>query len=168
MKIKKMRSVRSRLAASLLAMLLLPSLAIGGFSYFTAKNQVDTQLANMADTDTSLVSSMVDQYIQSKISDVGQLSVSIASAEEPEELLNAYASNHSEAQAAVFVSSDGQYDYVSSTWSEPSSYNPKESAFYTKAIADRGKVVLTEPYTSEQSGETVVDVAKRPMTENPW
>ncbi|WP_416296436.1 hypothetical protein ACM7Q1_05905 [Paenibacillus illinoisensis] len=46
MKFRKLRSVRTRLAASLLAMLLLPSLVIGGFSYFSAKNQVDTQLAN--------------------------------------------------------------------------------------------------------------------------
>ncbi|MEK4435964.1 methyl-accepting chemotaxis protein [Paenibacillus sp. FSL K6-2862] len=159
MKFRKIRSVRTRLAASLLAMLLLPSLVIGGFSYFTAKNQVDTQLANMADTDISLVSSMVDQYIQSTIADVGQLFDSISSAENPDKLLNAYTKNHPEVEAAVFVTDDGQFSYSSSNQNEPSNYNPKDHEFYAKAVADPKNVVLSEPYTSEQSGQTSVDVA---------
>ncbi|PAD32183.1 methyl-accepting chemotaxis protein [Paenibacillus sp. 7523-1] len=159
MKFRKIRSVRTRLAASLLAMLLLPSLVIGGFSYFTAKNQVDTQLANMANTDISLVSSMVDQYIQSTIADVGQLFDSISSAENPDKLLNAYTKNHPEVEAAVFVTDDGQFSYSSSNQNEPSNYNPKDHEFYAKAVADPKNVVLSEPYTSEQSGQTSVDVA---------
>lgn len=160
MKFRKLRSVRTRLAASLLAMLLLPSLVIGGFSYFSAKNQVDTQLANMADTDISLVSSMVDQYIQSKIADVGQIFESISSVGNPDMLLNAYTQNHPEAEAAVYVTDDGQFSYTSSTQNEPSNYNPQDHEFYAKAVASPEEVVLSEPYTSEQSGRTIVDVAQ--------
>lgn len=160
MKFRKLRSVRTRLAVSLLVMLLLPSLVIGGFSYFTAKNQVDTQLANMADTDISLVSSMVDQYIQNKIADVGQLFESISFAENPDMLLNAYTKNHPEVEAAVFVAEDGQFSYSSNNQNEPSNYNPKDHEFYAKAVASPEKVVLSEPYTSEQSGQTSVDVAQ--------
>ncbi|WP_153978488.1 methyl-accepting chemotaxis protein [Paenibacillus xylanilyticus] len=160
MKIRKLRSVRTRLAASLLAMLLLPSLVIGGFSYFSAKNQVDTQLANMADTDISLVSSMVDQYIQSKIADVGQIFESISSVGNPDMLLNAYTKNHPEAEAAVYVTDDGQFSYSSITQNEPSNYNPQDQEFYAKAVASPKDVVFSEPYTSEQSGRTIVDVAQ--------
>ena len=160
MKFRKLRSVRTRLAASLLAMLLLPSLVIGGFSYFSAKNQVDTQLANMADTDISLVSNMVDQYIQSKIADVGQIFESISSVGNPDMLLNAYTKNHPEAEAAVYVTDGGQFSYSSSTQNEPSNYNPQDHEFYAKAVASPEEVVLSEPYTSEQSGRTIVDVAQ--------
>ncbi|SEL49153.1 methyl-accepting chemotaxis protein [Paenibacillus sp. OK003] len=161
MKLKqKLRTVRTRLAATLLTMLLLPSLVIGGFSYLTAKKQVDTQLANMADTDISLVNSIVDQYIQAKQSDIGLLSESILSADAARGILNTYTNNHSEAEAAIFVNSDGEYVYASSNQSQPVDYKPLENEFYTKAIAKPGQVVVAEPFTSEQSGHTAVTLAK--------
>ncbi|MCW3789991.1 methyl-accepting chemotaxis protein [Paenibacillus sp. LS1] len=156
---KKLGTVRNRLVASFLIVLLLPSLVIGGFAYLTAKQQVDTQLANMADTDISLVSSMVNQYIQAKQSDVGLLAESIASMN-PETALKAYTNNHLEVESAIFVNSDGQHVYASSSQSQPDNDKPLESEYYTKAIAAPGQVVLTEPFTSEQSGNTVVTLAK--------
>ncbi|GAS81643.1 methyl-accepting chemotaxis protein [Paenibacillus amylolyticus] len=156
---KKLGTVRNRLVASFLIVLLLPSLVIGGFAYLTAKQQVDTQLANMADTDISLVSSMVNQYIQAKQSDVGLLSESITSTN-PETALKAYTNNHLEVESAIFVNSDGQHVYASSSQIQPDNDKPLESEYYTKAIAAPGQVVLTEPFTSEQSGNTVVTIAK--------
>ncbi|WP_339783976.1 methyl-accepting chemotaxis protein [Paenibacillus sp. FSL R7-0313] len=156
---KKIGTVRNRLVASFLIVLLLPSLVIGGFAYFTAKQQVDTQLANMANTDISLVSSMVNQYIQAKQSDVGLLAESITSTT-PEAALKAYTNNHSEVESAIFVNSDGQHVYASSSQSKPGNDKPLESEFYTKAMADPGQVVLTEPFTSEESGNTVLTLAK--------
>ncbi|CAM4389129.1 methyl-accepting chemotaxis protein [Paenibacillus xylanexedens] len=156
---KKIGTVRNRLVASFLIVLLLPSLVIGGFAYLTAKQQVDTQLANMADTDISLVSSMVNQYIQAKQSDVGLLAESITSTN-PEAALKAYTNNHSEVESAIFVKSDGQHVYASSSQSQPDNDKPLESEFYTKAIAVPGQVVLTEPFTSKQSGNTVMTLAK--------
>lgn len=156
---KKLGTVRNRLVASFLIVLLLPSLVIGGFAYLTAKQQVDTQLANMADTDISLVSSMVNQYIQAKQSDVGLLAESIASTN-PETALKAYTNNHLEVESAIFVNSDGQHVYAFSSQIQPDNDKPLESEYYTKAIAAPGQVVLTEPFTSEQSGNTVVTIAK--------
>ncbi|APO45755.1 chemotaxis protein [Paenibacillus xylanexedens] len=156
---KKIGTVRNRLVASFLIVLLLPSLVIGGFAYFTAKQQVDTQLANMANTDISLVSSMVNQYIQAKQSDVGLLAESITSTT-PEAALKAYTNNHSEVESAIFVNNDGQHVYASSSQSKPGNDKSLESEFYSKAMADPGQVVLTEPFTSEQSGNTVVTLAK--------
>ncbi|MDT9717518.1 methyl-accepting chemotaxis protein [Paenibacillus sp. ClWae2A] len=156
---KKIGTVRNRLVASFLVVLLLPSLVIGGFAYLTAKQQVDTQLANMANTDISLVSSMVNQYIQAKQSDVGLLAESITSTT-PEAALKAYTNNHSEVESAIFVNSDGQHVYASSSQIQPDNDKPMESEFYTKAMAARGQVVLTEPFTSEHSGNTVLTLAK--------
>ncbi|OMF17869.1 chemotaxis protein [Paenibacillus amylolyticus] len=113
----------------------------------------------MADTDISLVSSMVNQYIQAKQSDVGLLAESIASTN-PETALKAYTNNHLEVESAIFVNSDGQHVYASSSQSQPDNDKPLESEYYTKAIAAPGQVVLTEPFTSEQSGNTVVTIAK--------
>ncbi|MFX3649781.1 MAG: methyl-accepting chemotaxis protein [Paenibacillus sp.] len=156
---KKLGTVRNRLVASFLIVLLLPSLVIGGFAYLTAKQQVDTQLANMANTDISLVSSMVDQYIQAKQSDVGLLSESITSTNS-EASLKSYTNNHSEVESAIFVNSEGQHVYASSSQSEPVNDKPLESEYYKKAVAAPGQVVLTEPFTSEQSGNTVLTLAK--------
>ncbi|WP_145048689.1 methyl-accepting chemotaxis protein [Paenibacillus xylanexedens] len=156
---KKLGMVRNRLVSSFLIVLLIPSLFIGGSAYFTAKQQVDTQLSTMTDTDISLVSSMVNQYIQAKQSDVSLLFDTIRSTD-PETALKAYINNHTDVESAIFANSDGQHVYASSNQPEPDSYKPLENEFYIKAIADPEQFVLTEPNTSEQSGKSVVTLAK--------
>ncbi|WP_141500870.1 methyl-accepting chemotaxis protein [Paenibacillus luteus] len=155
----KLSSVRNKLVISFMLILLLPSLAIGGFSYITAKNKVDDQLQSMATTDISLVSKMVDQYIQAKITDVDMLSQQLSN-QSASEQLNVYAQNHPEVEAVTFVQSSGDYLYAPSSLKLASDYNPKESTFYTEAIKSNGTVVITEPYTSTETGNTVVAVVK--------
>ncbi|WP_138753971.1 methyl-accepting chemotaxis protein [Paenibacillus sinopodophylli] len=155
----KFGSVRNKLVISFMLILLVPSLAIGSFSYITAKNKVDDQLQSMAATDISLVSKMVDQYIQAKIGDVNTLSQQLA-IEPTSEQLNMYAQNHPEVEAVTLVQSSGEYVYAPSSLKLASDYNPKESTFYTQAIQSKDEVVITEPYTSTETGNTVVAIAK--------
>ncbi|WP_338553710.1 methyl-accepting chemotaxis protein [Paenibacillus sp. KS-LC4] len=155
----KLVSVRNKLMISFLLILLLPSLAIGGSSYIAAKNKVDDQLQSMATTDIALVSKMVDQYIQAKITDVNTLSQQL-STETASEQLNVYAQNHPEAEAVTVIESSGEYLYAPSSLKLASDYNPVESTLYTQAMKNKGQAVITEPYTSTETGNTVVAVTK--------
>ncbi|MBB6633052.1 methyl-accepting chemotaxis protein [Cohnella thailandensis] len=153
----KIGSVRNKLVLSFLLILLLPSLAIGTFGYITAKDKVDEQLESMATTDIALVSDLVDQYIQEKISDVNQLSRQLSNMP-ASELLDAYAQSHSEAESVTAVMDDGASFYSTSSVQTASDF--MESDVYAQAMNSKGEVVLTEPYTSEDSGDTVVALAK--------
>jgi len=153
----KLGSVRNKLVFSFLLILLLPSLAIGTFGYITAKDKVDDQLESMATTDIALVSDLVDQYIQEKISDVNQLSQQLSDIP-ASELLDAYAKSHSEAESVAAVMNDGASFYSTSGVQTASDF--MESDAYAQAMNRKGEVVLTEPYTSEDSGDTVVTLAK--------
>ncbi|ANY66634.1 chemotaxis protein [Paenibacillus sp. BIHB 4019] len=155
----KLGSVRNKLVISFMLILLLPSLAIGGFSYITAKNKVDDQLQSMATTDISLVSKLVDQYIQVKIADVNTLSQQLSN-DSAGEQLNVYAQNHPEVEAVTLVESSGDYLYAPSSLKLAPDYNPKESTLYTQAIQSEDQVVITEPYTSTETGNTVVAITK--------
>ncbi|CAN7745591.1 cache domain-containing protein [Paenibacillus sp. LjRoot153] len=153
----KFGSVRNKLVISFMLVLLLPSIAIGSFSYITAKDKVDDQLQSMATTDIALVSKMTDQYIQAKINDVQILSQQL-SAQSANEQLHVYTQNHPEVEAVTVVQSSGGYLYSPSSLKFAT--DPKESTFYTQAMKSNGAVVITEPYTSKETGDTVVAIAK--------
>ncbi|ACS99214.1 methyl-accepting chemotaxis protein [Paenibacillus sp. JDR-2] len=151
---KKLGSVRSRLILSCLLILLLPSLAIGTFAYGTAKNKVSEQLASMATTDITLVSHMIDQFMQATINDVNGLSGQI-SPPSASQLLEAYKQNHSEIEAASYMQGDGTVLYSTGSVTADA-----ESDAYKQAVENKGKAVIMEPYTSENSGDTVAMVAE--------
>lgn len=160
-------SVRVKLIIAFLLILLLPSLAIGGFSYLTAKNQVDAQLQSLTETDIKLVSHIVDQYIQGKMDDVNQLSQQQLSLQEQLEL---YVQNHAEVEQAV-VLQDGQLYYAANDGTGQATgsgqvvlsdieTNLKANDAYTQALTDVGSVKIGEPYISTVTGNTVVMLAK--------
>ncbi|SEU23154.1 methyl-accepting chemotaxis protein [Paenibacillus sp. NFR01] len=155
----KLSSVKSRLIVSFVLLLLVPSLAIGGFAYKTAENKVDDQLANLATTDISLVSHTVDQFIQPKMNDVGTL-LEQSSLDNIDDILHTYTSNHSEVEEAGIVKSGKEYLSSAGGGAATSGELAQDSDFYTQALENKGTVILTEPYTSETTGNTVVAVAK--------
>ncbi|MCS7463847.1 methyl-accepting chemotaxis protein [Paenibacillus doosanensis] len=156
----RLGTVRNKFIVSFLLILLLPSLAIGGFSYITAKDRVDDQLQSMAETDIVLVSKLIDQYIQAKINDVNNLShqVLLPSAEEQ---LQLYAEHHPEAEAVAMLQSSGAHLYASgSLKAAPDKDDSRPNDFYKQALESNGKVIITEPYTSAETGNTVVALVK--------
>lgn len=155
----KLNSVKSRLIVSFVLLLLVPSLAIGGFAYKTAENKVDDQLANLAATDISLVSHTVDQFIQPKMNDVSTL-LEQSNLDNIDEILHTYTSNHSEVEEAAIVKAGKEYLSSAGGGAATSGELAQDSDFYTQALENKGTVILTEPYTSETTGNTVVAVAK--------
>ncbi|WMT43400.1 methyl-accepting chemotaxis protein [Paenibacillus sp. D2_2] len=145
---------------SFMLILLLPSLAIGSFAYITAKNKVDDQLQNMATTDIALVDQLINQYITSKISDIDILSQQLSSLSANDEQLNLYTQNHPEVESISMIQGSGQYLYSPSNIKLAEDYNPKESTYYKQAMESKGRVIITEPYTSTETGNTVIALAK--------
>ncbi|MFC4307164.1 methyl-accepting chemotaxis protein [Cohnella boryungensis] len=155
---KKLGSVRNKLVLSFLLILLLPSLAIGSFSYITAKNKVEDQLQSMAETDIHLVSQLVDQYVQAKISDVHLLSRQL-SALSADEQLNAYVQSHPEVEGVAVVRSGGERRYFPGNLEPSMNVDTTEPEFYALAMENEGEAAITEPYTSAETGDTVVAIA---------
>ncbi|THF81669.1 methyl-accepting chemotaxis protein [Cohnella fermenti] len=154
---RRFGSVRSKLILSFLFVILVPSLAIGGFGYFIAKDKLDGQLENVANSDIALVDKLVDQYIQPKMSDVEFLASRMTAAAD-QELLDNYASAHPEAEQVLYIPATGEA--LSASSAAETDADPRGNDFYALALESKGTVVLSEPYTSEASGNTVVAIAR--------
>lgn len=149
-------SVKVKLIASFVLILLLPSLSIGGFSYYTAKNQVDQQLQSLTETNINLVSHMIYQYVQQKINDISQFAEESDQDTLQDELVR-YMQNHDDVEEIVLTSGNRTYSISSLTEIEASSIN-EESSTYT-ALND-ATILLTDPYTSPTTSNTVVELSK--------
>lgn len=117
----------------------------------------------MATTDIALVSHIVDQYIQAKISDVGLLTEELSAVSDEasaKAALDAYAKGHPEVEAVLRTDGAGNYIYAGDEGAAVADRVSAESDWYTLAAASKGQAVLTEPYTSQQTGDTVVTMAE--------
>jgi hypothetical protein len=63
-------SVKKRLILSFALILLIPGLAIGGFSYLTAKSTVDVQMLQTANENVNLLNSTITKFIQPQIDNI--------------------------------------------------------------------------------------------------
>ncbi|WP_052339524.1 methyl-accepting chemotaxis protein [Gorillibacterium massiliense] len=153
------RSVKRKLIASFLLILLLPSLAIGGFSYITAKDKVDEQLESAAVNSIALADHAIDQIIQAKINDLNTLSQESAAGSVQGQLAD-YTAKHSEIEEAAAIGANGVTAQSPASSKAGSGSLPADNAYYSEAVKNQGKVTITEPYTSSQTGDTVITLAK--------
>jgi methyl-accepting chemotaxis protein len=83
----KVRSVRSRLIVSFMAILLVPSICIGYFSFLSAKQELRNKIADAAKSNVELVNKTIDQYITPVMRDAdllaGQLSAAAVDKQDP-------------------------------------------------------------------------------------
>ncbi|MDT3426753.1 methyl-accepting chemotaxis protein [Paenibacillus forsythiae] len=162
-------SVKSKLILSFLCILLLPSLAIGGASYFTARNKVDSDLKLSATSNVNLLNQMIEKNIREKMRAIDFLSqqvqvnsiISESGAEnaQTKALLVSFKALHPELET-VFASNDQGAILSATELNLPKGFDPRTRPQYIKAMQNKGKAIITDTYVSASTNSTVITIAK--------
>ncbi|MBE9917560.1 methyl-accepting chemotaxis protein [Paenibacillus donghaensis] len=170
------RGIGRKLFFSFMLMVLLPSLLIGGLSYTSSRSSLSSQLNESAKIQVDNLNFLVDRVVQPIMRDTDILTRSIrpdmyqdlvfnnemyiSSKPEIQALFKQFKSVHTDDTEVIGLeTADGQF--VMEPQSKLSKeFDGRKREWYTKAMANKGKVVLSAPYVSLASQNVVVSVSK--------
>ena len=144
--------------------LLIPGLIIGGLSYTTAKDAVETEIIAGASQNISLLNSTITHTIQPKMDDVSTFSKWITSNQYNEELqirsnFQEYMELHPDAEAIYVGTNSGQL-VIEPNISLPADFDVRDRDWYKLAMEQKGEMILSEPYLSASTGEMVLTMSQ--------
>lgn len=159
-------SVGKRLIFFTAILLLIPSLAIGGISYQTAKVKIDENIENDAIQKVGLLNQLVNNMIEPEMSSVDFLSQTVkgnlANPNETELLnqeLEKFASIHPELDATYVGTQAGAF-IRAPRHQMPEGYDARKRTWYIEAMQQKGKVIITDPYIAASTGKVAITIAK--------
>lgn len=158
---RKSLSVRARLIWAFTMTLLIPSIAIGTFSYMKSDNLYYNELSDRSRENVDLINSLVTKEISPIISDAEYLAAYFnkdwKDADALKEL-DKYNALHTSV-SVVALTLEG-HSFLRNPYHEmPSDYNPFLRPWYLKAMESPGKGVVMDPYKSNISGDLTLTVA---------
>jgi methyl-accepting chemotaxis protein len=160
-------SIKKRLIISFALILLIPSLAIGVFSYLTAKSTVDDQMLQTATENVNLLNFTITKFIQPQIENMEYFAAAIhpgmyEKGKEPAlrtELMAPFMKSHPEISNIDYGTPSGFYMNAMNQ-KMPDGYDARQRPWYQDAMAAKGKVVVTTSYVSKTTGDYVVGFVK--------
>lgn len=163
-------SVKVKLVAVFLVILLAPGIIIGTFSYEKAKSKVDEQMMLASANSVKLVNIALNQYIKPKMDDIDYLAAGISNSmyrpmyrgKEPTVRTNVLApfmEKHGDIVNLFVETKQGQF-ISASNQKLPDGYNPQESLWYRDALNTPGKPIVTSPYFSKTANDYVIAIAE--------
>jgi methyl-accepting chemotaxis protein len=161
------KSIRTKLIISLIAICLIPLIVMGSVSYYESKNILNDKLKVTSKETLSEINTGLENYFIAMSSEVNMMSnnynfVNINEAE-PESFARGTLKDIKESNKDilnVFVGTEsGKFD-IYPNQNMPDNYNPKIRPWYTLAMQNKGKIVITKPFRDAQTGTTVVSIAK--------
>ncbi|MDY8046055.1 methyl-accepting chemotaxis protein [Paenibacillus polymyxa] len=161
--LKQFYLMRTRLIISFLAVLLIPSVLIGYFSYQGATTQLSQQMGGSVYTNLYLIQSNVNQYVAPIMKDLDVLTTEINSdsigtnQEALQKKLDVIVKAHPELDAALLGNAKGQY--IRSPKKQEADYDPRERKWYKNAMLEKGKVFVGVPVASVTTGNLVVNIS---------
>ncbi|PPQ47965.1 methyl-accepting chemotaxis protein [Paenibacillus peoriae] len=161
--LKQFYLMRTRLIISFLAVLLIPSVLIGYFSYQGATTQLSQQMGGSVSTNLYLIRSNVNQYVAPIMKDLDVLTTEINSdsigsdQEALQKKLDVIVKAHPELDAALLGNAKGQY--IRSPKKQEADYDPRERKWYKNAMLEKGKVFVGVPVASVTTGNLVVNIS---------
>lgn len=166
-------TMKKKLWASYLAVLIIPALLIGIFAYNSSKQRIEQDIMQSAEMSVDSMNEIIDQFVEPKMRDVDVLAESInASAikkqtnsnigvsKEVSEELDTFKKVHSELELAFIGTENGVYINSPSTSKNPPEYNPTEREWYKQAMENKGEVIIAAPYVSKATGNLVITIAR--------
>jgi methyl-accepting chemotaxis protein len=160
-------TIKKRLIISFAIILLIPSLAIGGFSYLTAKGTVDDQMLQTANENVNLLNSTITKFIQPQIDNIEYFAASINPSmyevgKEPmirTVLMAPFMKSHPEISNIDYGTPSGFYINAMNK-KMAADYDPRKRPWYQDAMAAKGNVVVTTSYVSKTTGDYVIGFVK--------
>ncbi|MEJ8547533.1 cache domain-containing protein [Brevibacillus borstelensis] len=159
-------SVRFKLILSFALLLIVPTLAIGGFSFQSAKQNMEQEVLQGAKKDVELLNLIIQDTISPKINDVGYFSDHLAkqdfAASGPslvKSRLDQYHGLHPEL-VSIYVGTENGFMIQSPDKKLPDGYDPRTRPWYQQAMSQKGKAVITAPYIAASTGDMVVTITQ--------
>ncbi|WP_262384696.1 cache domain-containing protein [Paenibacillus terrae] len=162
--LKQFYLMRTKLIVSFLAVLLIPSVLIGYFSYQGAKTQLSQQMGSSIDFNLFLFRSNINQYVSPLIKDLNVLATEVQSNtlnsknEEIQAKFDVILKAHPELDGVLLGNTKGEY--VRSPKKESTDYDPREKKWYSNAIGLNGETIISAPSVSASSGNLVVTLSR--------
>ncbi|WP_438348542.1 methyl-accepting chemotaxis protein [Paenibacillus sp. FA6] len=159
-------TIKTRLILAFIAILLLPSVLIGWFSYQKAAASVTHQIISNAEQAVKFSDIQITELMSSAIADKEYLSNRIHSAmiEGPESpqiqvVLDQYMNLHP-GFISVYLGTEDGLMIRSPKQQMEEGYDPRTRAWYTEAMANKGEVVINKPSISAATDDVVVVPSK--------
>ncbi|MFO6495789.1 MULTISPECIES: methyl-accepting chemotaxis protein TlpB [Bacillus] len=163
----KRPSLSKRLTISFLLILTLPILIFSSASYMTAGSSIEDEIMRSAKNSVDQLNEMIDQNLEKKADAITYFSEVIQEQTFKEkgqtslrEKFEQYAKQNQDVEAIFTGSKDSVY--VQHPYTKmPDGYDPTERPWYKEAVEKKGEIIVTDPYTSAATGNTVITIAKQ-------
>lgn len=170
MKNKSAQKIRRNMLITYLLVLLVPSITSGYFTYRDAASTFEKQILQDAAESVSTTDKIINQTIEAKLHDLGyfiqdlntdDLKKESMDGDGPQisDKLKQYLALHPEI-VDIFIGTNTGDFIVGSNSQVGDDYDPREREWYKDAMNSPGKAILSPPYTSASSLNTVVTLAQ--------
>lgn len=152
-------SIQKKLILAFVIVLLVPSIAIGGFSYTSAKNKVEEQMLNAASQNVELINQNVNLYFEDRMRLVTYLANFIEgkNAEQAYPIFQDMLKEYPEVQSFYIGTTNGTI--INSSTNSGGISSSQE--WYKQANNDPSKVYISEPFTKEDSQAAFITLSKK-------
>jgi methyl-accepting chemotaxis protein len=158
-------NIKNRLTIAFLAILILPCAAIGWFSYDKAKSQVTAQIEQNATQSVQFVNNQITDLMSSAMYDMDffakNMNQTMITATSPQirQLLDPYKAVHPGYETIYYGTNTGLM-LIAPNNPMPAGFDPRTRSWFTKAVENKGKAVISDPFVSAVTGHIVVNPSK--------
>ncbi|MEC1261923.1 methyl-accepting chemotaxis protein [Bacillus swezeyi] len=163
----KRPSLSKKLTISFLLILTVPILILSIASVYQASSSLEDEIMRSARNSVDQLNEMIDQNVEKKADAITYFSEVIHEKTYKEkgrtslrEKFEQYAKQNKDVEAIFTGSKDSVY--VQHPYTKmPDDYDPVERGWYQEASEKKGEVIVTEPYESAATGNTVITIARQ-------
>ncbi|WP_284644718.1 methyl-accepting chemotaxis protein [Paenibacillus silviterrae] len=159
-------SVKNRLITAFMVVLILPSAAIGWFSYQKAASAVTEQIMHQASENVEYVDNQINNLIATGKADMDYLGKNLngtmvdqAGSVKVKAVLDQYKALHSQFET-VYFATNTKLMLTSPERKYDDGYDPTKRSWFIKAGDSKGTAIVDDPAVSASTGHIVIQVSK--------
>ncbi|WP_459213328.1 methyl-accepting chemotaxis protein [Bacillus rugosus] len=163
----KQRSITRKLLVSFLSILIIPVAILAAIAYQSASSSLDRQMMGSALENVQQLNETINTSIGEKENSAAYFSewltkkrYNAKSNASIAEKFSQYISINKDVESIYTSDKNGRFTRYPDL-QMPSDYNPVERDWYKKAVANKGKVVVTDPYKTASTNTMVVTIAQQ-------
>lgn len=163
----KQRSITRKLLISFLSILIIPVVILAAIAYQSASSSLDRQMMGSALENVQQLNEIINTSIGEKENSAAYFSewltkerYNAKSNASIKEKFSQYISINKDVESIYTSDKNGRFTRYPDL-QMPSDYNPVERDWYKKAVANKGKVVVTDPYKTASTNTMVVTIAQQ-------
>lgn len=163
----KQRSITRKLLVSFLSILIIPVAILAAIAYQSASSSLDRQMMGSALENVQQLNETINTSIGEKENSAAYFSewltkkrYNAKSNASIAEKFSQYISINKDVESVYTSDKNGRFTRYPDL-QMPSDYNPVERDWYKKAVANKGKVVVTDPYKTASTNTMVVTIAQQ-------